>query len=83
MKLVYFAWIRQRIGKSEEDIDLPSGVTTVADLIAHLRDRGEPYASVLEDEKTLKAAIDQEYVDLAAALGNAREVALFPPVTGG
>ena len=83
VKLVYFAWIRERIGKSEEAIDLPDGVVTVSDLIDHLRTRGEEYALALETPEVIHVAINQEHCQHGDALGDAREVALFPPMTGG
>ena len=83
MKLLYFAWVRERIGKSEEDIDLPQGVATVGDLMAWLAGRGEEYAHAFENPKIIRAAIDRAHVKADAALVGAREVAFFPPMTGG
>ncbi|MDZ7894429.1 MAG: molybdopterin converting factor subunit 1 [Sphingobium sp.] len=83
LDILYFAWVREGIGRDEERLDVPDGVDTVADLIAHLRGRGEPYAAVLADTDRLRAALDQNFVPLDAPLGGARELALFPPVTGG
>ena len=83
VKLVYFAWIRERIGKSEEMIDLPDDVVTVADLIGHLRTRGEEYALALETPEVVHVAINQEHCRHGDAIGDAREVAFFPPMTGG
>jgi len=83
MKILYFAWVRQKTGKSEEDIALPYQVNTVADLIALLRDRGGGYSEVFADLSRIRAAVNQEHVRFDATLGNDDEVAFFPPVTGG
>jgi molybdopterin synthase sulfur carrier subunit len=82
-KLVYFAWVRERIGKREEDIDLPPDVETVADLLAFLTSRGEEYEAALERAEIIRVALDQEHRDHDAPIGSAREIALFPPMTGG
>lgn len=83
MKLLYFAWVRQRTGIGEETVDLPEAVTTVSELMAWLSARDEGYESAFANPKLIRAAIDQQHVDLDAAIGSAREVAFFPPVTGG
>ncbi|MFZ1815732.1 MAG: molybdopterin converting factor subunit 1 [Rhizobiaceae bacterium] len=84
MKLVYFSWIREGIGLGEEEVNLPASVRTVGDLIGWLKERGEEYAHALRHDKAIRVAIDQEHVDERdAVIGNAREVALFPPMTGG
>jgi len=83
MKLVYFAWVRERIGKPQEDVELPAGVETVSDLLAWLRSRGEEYERALEYPDVIRVAIDQEHVDHREKVGSAREIALFPPMTGG
>ncbi len=83
MKLLYFAWVRQRTGVSEEDIELPAAVTTVNELIDWLRTRDDGYDSAFANLKLIRAAVDQEHVDLDAAIRGAREIAFFPPVTGG
>jgi len=82
-KLVYFAWVRERIGKREEDIDLPADVETVTDLLSFLKSRGEEYQVALEHSEVIRVALDQEHRDHDAAIGSAREIALFPPMTGG
>ncbi len=82
-KLVYFAWVRERIGTAEEDVDLPESVRTVAGLLLWLRDRGEGYAAALEHPNVIRVAIDQEHADHGARIAGAREIALFPPMTGG
>jgi molybdopterin synthase sulfur carrier subunit len=83
LKLRYFAWVRERIGKPEEDIDLPPGVATVAELVGWLSRRGEEYAYAFENPKVIRAAIDRAHVRPDAAIGGAREIAFFPPMTGG
>ena len=83
MKILYFARIRQIAGKSSEEVEVPASVATVSDLIEHLSARDESVAAALADRRTLRAAVDQNHVALAAALAGAREVAFFPPVTGG
>ena len=83
MKLLYFAWVRERIGKTEEDIDPPDGVATVGDLVSWLAGRGEEYAHAFENPKVIRAAIDRAHVKADAAIAGAREVAFFPPMTGG
>jgi molybdopterin synthase sulfur carrier subunit len=83
MKVLYFAWVRQKTGKSEEDIALPRQVNTVADLVALLLDRGGGYAEAFADLSRVRAAVNQEHVRFDAKLGDDDEVAFFPPVTGG
>lgn len=83
MKLIYFAWVRERVGKSEEDIDLPGDVTTVAELLAWLKSRGEEYENALQHPRSIRVAINQEHVDHGEKIAGAREIALFPPMTGG
>jgi sulfur-carrier protein len=83
MKLKYFAWVRERIGMAEETIEPPDHVRTVAELIAWLSDRGEGYAYAFERPKVIRAAIDQTHVQSDAAIAGAREIAFFPPMTGG
>ena len=83
MKLLYFAWVRQRTGIGEETDDLLEAVTTVSELMTWLSSRDEGYESAFANPKLIRAAIDQQHVDLEAPIGSAREVAFFPPVTGG
>ena len=83
MKAVYFAWVRERIGKAEEEIDPPPEVVTVADLIGWLSARDEGYAHAFENPKTIRAALDRAHVKPDAKLNGAREIAFFPPMTGG
>ena len=83
VKLLYFAWVRERIGKGEEVVDLPAGVATVADLMTWLAGRGEEYAFAFENPKVIRAAINRTHVKPNAAIAGAKEVAFFPPMTGG
>jgi sulfur-carrier protein len=83
MKVLYFAWIRERIGKPEEDIELPVSVATVGDLMNWLKKRGEEYAYAFDNPKVVRAAIDKVHVEPAAKIASAREIAFFPPMTGG
>ena len=83
MKVVYFAWVRERIGKTEETVEPPSTVRTVGDLVAWLSARGEEYAYAFENPKVIRAAIDRAHVKPETALAGAREIAFFPPMTGG
>jgi molybdopterin synthase sulfur carrier subunit len=83
VKLLYFAWVRERIGKPDEEIEPPSGVTTVGDLMTWLSRRGEDYAHAFENPKVIRAAIDRAHVKSDAAIAGAREIAFFPPMTGG
>jgi molybdopterin synthase sulfur carrier subunit len=83
MKVRYFAWLRERLNRGEEDIDPPAEVVTVGDLIQWLRDRDEAADLAMQKPNLIKAALDTEIVPHTAPLGNAKVVALFPPMTGG
>ncbi len=83
MKVQYFAWVRERVGKAEETIEPPASVRTVEDLIAWLSGQGEHYAHAFEKPKVIRAAIDHAHVRADAAISGAREIAFFPPMTGG
>jgi molybdopterin synthase sulfur carrier subunit len=83
MKIKYFAWVRERVGKSEEMLDPPSDVRTVGELMAWLSARGESYAYAFETSRVIRAAIDHVHVRPDAAIAGAREIAFFPPMTGG
>jgi molybdopterin synthase sulfur carrier subunit len=83
MKVKYFAWVRERVGKAEETIDPPSSVRTVADLVSWLSERGETYAYAFERPRVIRAAIDHAHVRADAKIAGAREIAFFPPMTGG
>lgn len=81
MDVLYFAWVRERIGLPKERVE--TDAETVADLIAELRAREERYAMAFEDLSALRVALDQELSDFDAPLAGVREVAFFPPMTGG
>ena len=83
VKILYFASVREKLGKDAEDLDLPAGVATVADLRSHLRARGGAWAEAMAEGKLLRAALNQDMVQPAAAIKAGDEVAFFPPVTGG
>ena len=83
VKIVYFAWVRERIGKAEEMLDIPAGIETVADLVGWLRTRGPEYVSAFAEPEVVRAALDQSHAKPAAKIAGAREIAFFPPVTGG
>ena len=83
MKIVYFAWVRERIGKAEEELELPAGIATVADLMAWLSGRGEEYSHAFENPKVIRAALDRSHARAETAITGAREIAFFPPMTGG
>ena len=83
MKALYFAFLRERIGKAEEEIAPPENIKTVADLMGWLSGQGENYAAAFANSKTTRAALDRTHVKHDAVIGNAREIAFFPPMTGG
>ena len=81
MQILYFAWVRERIGLPREDVETQA--VTVADLVAELRAREERYDLAFSDMSAIRVALDQELSDLYASLSGVREVAFFPPMTGG
>jgi molybdopterin synthase sulfur carrier subunit len=83
VKILYFAWVRERVGKAEEHVDLPAGIATVRELVAWLTQRGEEYAHAFENPKVIRAAIDRAHVRPDATIAGAKEIAFFPPMTGG
>ena len=83
VKLLYFAWVREKAGKSDEVVDLPADVVTIADLISWLKTRGPEYEEAFARANVIRAAIDRTHVAQDAEIGGAREIAFFPPVTGG
>jgi molybdopterin synthase sulfur carrier subunit len=83
LKLRYFAWVRERIGKPEEVIEVPSNIATVGELMAWLASRGEEYAHAFKNLNVIRAAIDQKHVPPDTAIKGAGEIAFFPPMTGG
>jgi sulfur-carrier protein len=83
MKILYFAWVRERVGKAEETVEPPAAVATVGDLMGWLAGRGEEYAHAFDNPKVIRAAIDRAHVKASTAIAGAREIAFFPPMTGG
>ena len=83
MRLLYFAWVRERLGKSEEQIEPPANIGTVGELMAWLAERDEQYAHAFENAKVIRAAIDHRHVRPDAPIVGAGEIAFFPPMTGG
>ena len=83
MKLVYFAWVRERVDRPEEVVEPPAEVRTLADLVGWLRGRGEEYAHAFENPRVVRAAIDRVHAKPEASIAGAAEIAFFPPMTGG
>ncbi|MEJ1160740.1 molybdopterin converting factor subunit 1 [Prosthecomicrobium sp. N25] len=83
MRILYFAWVRERIGKAEETLEPPADVKTAGDLLRWLKGLGEEYDHALERPEVIRVAVDQRHVRAEAPIAGAREVALFPPMTGG
>ena len=83
LNILYFAWVREVIGRDDEQVDRPARGVSVGELIAQLASRGGGYAEALHDPARLRAALDQRFVPLDQPIGDARELAIFPPVTGG
>ena len=83
MRVLYFAWVRERVGPTDEEISPPAGVRTIAELMEWLAGRGEEYASAFENRKAIRAAIDRSHVRPDTTIAGAREIAFFPPMTGG
>jgi molybdopterin synthase sulfur carrier subunit len=83
VKVRYFAWVRERVGVAEEEIDPPPDIATVGELVAWLAQRGEGYAYAFENPKVVRSAIDKIHVPTNARIKGASEIAFFPPMTGG
>lgn len=83
MKLLYFAWLREKTGTASEEVSPPNSVETVADLLNWLETRGPEFEAALQDRDAIKVAINQDYARLDTPLGADDEIAIFPPVTGG
>ncbi|MEO8723226.1 MAG: MoaD/ThiS family protein [Sphingobium sp.] len=83
LEILYFAWVRDAIGRDGDRIDHPGAGASISDVVAMLAARDEGYAQAFADRDRLRAALDQQFVPLDALLGDATELALFPPVTGG
>ena len=83
IRVLYFAWFREKVGMASEDVVLPTAVRTVAELVAWLKDRNTGHAAAFADPSVVRVAVNQEYVKLDHAVKPGDEVAFFPPVTGG
>jgi molybdopterin synthase sulfur carrier subunit len=83
VRVVYFAWVREQVGRGDEQVELPADVATVADLVTWLKSRGPEYAAAFARAGVIRAAIDHAHVKADAPIAGAREIAFFPPVTGG
>ena len=83
MKILYFSWIRERVGMAEERVELPDGLATVADFLGWLKTRNEAFEAILETPEIIRVAVNQEHRDHDEPLGKPDEIALFPPMTGG
>lgn len=83
MKALYFSWVRERIGKAEEEIAPPETVQTVADLMSWLSGQGENYAAAFANSKAIRAALDRMHAKHDSHITGTREIAFFPPMTGG
>jgi molybdopterin synthase sulfur carrier subunit len=83
VKALYFAWVRERVGRAEEELDPPPTVATVGDLVAWLTERGEGYARAFERPAAVRAALDRVHARSDASIAGAKEIAFFPPMTGG
>ncbi|MBT2188071.1 MoaD/ThiS family protein [Sphingobium nicotianae] len=83
LRLLYFAWVRERIGVDDEEVPAPDPDMTIAALLDLLGERSAGHASAFGDRTRLRAALDQQFVPLDTPIGTAKELAIFPPVTGG
>ncbi len=83
MQMLYFAWVRESIGRSAEDISPPDNIKTLRELLDWLASQGEGYEEAFKDRQFLRAAINQDYADWDATIKAGDEIAIFPPVTGG
>jgi molybdopterin synthase sulfur carrier subunit len=83
MRVRYFAWVKEKVGVTQEDIEPPAGIATIAELIVWLKARGPEFAEAFAKSEVIRAAIDQVHVRHDAKIVGAREIAFFPPVTGG
>ena len=83
MNLIYFAYIRENIGKSSETIDLPDDVDTVSGLLGYLETKGDNYKKAFSESDLIRVAVNEEYVSLDRKISNSDDIAIFPPMTGG
>lgn len=83
LNIIYFAWVRERLGIDQEEVALADGIETIGDVVTLLAERGGGYADIFSDPRKLRFALDQDYGIGATPIGSASELAIFPPVTGG
>jgi len=83
MKILYFAWLRQKTGIDAEDVDMPPEISDVAGLLDWLKERNSNFADALADFDSIRVAVNQEFAELDAPVAQGDEVAIFPPMTGG
>jgi len=83
LSVLYFAWLRERVGVSEEELSPPDSVTTVADLVLYLSNLDQRHADAFKNQATVRCAVNQEFAEITTVLRPGDEVAFFPPVTGG
>lgn len=83
MKILYFAWLRQKVGTGEESVDPPATINNVAALVVWLKARSPGHADAFANIKSVRVAINQEFADWNAPVHDSDEIAFFPPVTGG
>ncbi|WP_428487702.1 molybdopterin converting factor subunit 1 [Rhodopila sp.] len=83
LTILYFAWLRERTGTSQEELSLPDAVTTVTELVDYLSARGPGHAAAFQNRRSIRCAVNQEFADPSAPVRPGDEVAFFPPVTGG
>jgi molybdopterin synthase sulfur carrier subunit len=83
VEILYFAWVREQVGQDAEQLELPAHLATVTDLLDWLASRSPGHAAALADRSRIRTALDQQFASPETALAGAREIAIFPPVTGG
>ena len=83
MKILYFSWLKEKIGLNSQEIIKPNNVETVDDLIAFLKEKSEKHKNAFSDLNSIKVAVNQEFADLETKIKEQDEIAFFPPVTGG
>ena len=83
MKILYFAWLRQKTGIDAEDVEMPPEISDVAGLLGWLKERNSDFADALADFDSIRVAVNQEFAELDAPVAQGDEVAIFPPMTGG
>jgi len=82
-RLLYFAWVKEKTGIGTEEVELPNNIGTVADVVAWLKTRGPAYENAFAQSETIRAAVDQTHARADTPIAGAKEIAFFPPVTGG